>query len=233
MYVKVIDSGECFSTTNETFNGVPANRDEWAKYNFYPQNDMVGEVVKNDGDYLVKFADGIYVPFTKRGVVEISPEEYHAAKQNEGPYTGMNERQKRLNEQLDAFLAKCAAATTPNPNPMVLKLNQLDMNEQLAMIQLAYQLIVSANYGVINENDDPSIDIIYRYMGYEHRATADMVWNTAISSMSPWEAFNIVHNMSQENKAIFKSMINEVALKDNVELRMNIAQQIFDRTGII
>lgn len=232
MYVKVIDRGECFSTTDETFNGVLANREEWAKYNFYPQNDMVGEVVKDDGDYLVKFAEGIYVPFTKRGVVEISAEEYHSAKQNEGPYTGMDERQKRMNEQLDAFLAKCAAESARKTNYMELKLNQLDMKEQLAMIQLAYQLISSANYGVINENDDESIDIIYRYMGYEHRATADIVWNTAISSMSPWDAFNIVSNMSHEKKAIFKSMIDEVALKDNVELRLNVAQQIFDRVGI-
>lgn len=230
MYVKVIDRGECFSTTNETFNGIPANRTEWAKYNFYPQNDMVGEVVKEGADYLVKFAEGIYVPFTRRGVVEISAEEYHEAKQNEGPYTGMDERQKRLNDELDAYLAKCAATTSLDFNHM--KLKQLDMNEQLAMIQLAYQLIISANYGVINENDDPSINIIYRYMGYEHRATADIVWNTAISSMSPWDAFNIVSKLSQEKKAIFKSMIDEVALKDNVELRLNVAQQIFDRVSI-
>lgn len=230
MYVKVIDRGECFSTTNEAFNGIPANRTEWAKYNFYPQNDMVGEVVKDDGDYLVKFAEGIYVPFTKRGVVEISAEEYHEAKQNEGPYTGMDERQKRLNDELDAYLAKCAATVPPVSNHMRLK--QLDMNEQLAMIQLAYQLIISANYGVINENDDTSIDIIYRYMGYEQRATADIVWNTAISSMSPWDAFNIVSNLSSEKKNVFKSMINEVALKDNVALRLNVAQQIFNRTGI-
>ena len=46
MYVKIIDRGECFSTTMEFINGVYANKTEWAKHNFYPQNGMVGDVVK-------------------------------------------------------------------------------------------------------------------------------------------------------------------------------------------
>lgn len=55
MYVKIIDKGECFSTTMEFINGIYANKTEWAKYNFYPQNGMVGEIVKRTPSaYIVK-----------------------------------------------------------------------------------------------------------------------------------------------------------------------------------
>ena len=46
MYVKIVDRGECFSTTLEFIDGVYANKTEWEKHNFYPQNGMVGEIVK-------------------------------------------------------------------------------------------------------------------------------------------------------------------------------------------
>ena len=81
MYVKIIDRGECFSTTMEYINGVYANRDEWAKHNFYPQNGMVGEVVKvTPRAFIVKIMEGVYVPMTKAGLREISYEEYIAGR---------------------------------------------------------------------------------------------------------------------------------------------------------
>lgn len=46
MYVRIIDQGECLSTTREYIDGVYANKNEWAKHNFYPKNGMVGELVK-------------------------------------------------------------------------------------------------------------------------------------------------------------------------------------------
>lgn len=46
MYVRIIDQGECLSTTREYVDGVYANKNEWAKHNFYPKNGMVGELVK-------------------------------------------------------------------------------------------------------------------------------------------------------------------------------------------
>ena len=61
MYVRIIDSGECFSTTMEYINDVYANRNEWAKHNFYPQNGMVGELVKvTPRAFIVKIMEGIY-----------------------------------------------------------------------------------------------------------------------------------------------------------------------------
>ena len=37
MYVKIVDRGECFSTTLEFIDGVYANKTEWEKHNFYSQ----------------------------------------------------------------------------------------------------------------------------------------------------------------------------------------------------
>ena len=103
MYVKIIDRGECFSTTLEFINGVYANRTEWAKHNFYPQNGMVGEIVKRTPSaYIVKIKEGIYVPMTKKGIKEITYEEFLKSQSN-NVCGGMDERQKRINGQLDEF----------------------------------------------------------------------------------------------------------------------------------
>ncbi len=103
MYVKIIDRGECFSTTPEFIDGVYANRAEWEKHNFYPQNGMVGEVVKRTPSaYIVKIKEGIYVPMTKKGIEEIEYEEYVAGQKN-NVCTGMDERQESINSNLDRF----------------------------------------------------------------------------------------------------------------------------------
>lgn len=103
MYVKIIDRGECFSTTQEFIDGVYANRTEWEKHNFYPQNGMVGEVVKRTPSaYIVKIMDGIYVPMTRNGIEEIEYDEFISGQKN-NVCSGMDERQKRINRQLDDF----------------------------------------------------------------------------------------------------------------------------------
>lgn len=104
MYVKIIDRGECFSTTMEFINGVYANRDEWAKHNFYPQNGMVGEVVKvTPRAFIVKFMEGIYVPMTKAGLREITYKEYLAGIDS-NVNTGMDERQLKISDGFDSVV---------------------------------------------------------------------------------------------------------------------------------
>lgn len=106
MYVKIIDRGECFSTTPEFIDGVYANRTEWEKHNFYPQNGMVGEVIKRTPSaYIVKIMDGIYVPMTRRGIEEIEYDEF-IARQNCNVCSGMDERQRRINGQVDGINAQ-------------------------------------------------------------------------------------------------------------------------------
>ena len=83
MYVRIIDQGECLSTTREYVDGVYANKNEWAKHNFYPKNGMVGELVKRTPSaYIVKIMDGIYVPMTRNGIEEISSKDYEAGVKN-------------------------------------------------------------------------------------------------------------------------------------------------------
>ena len=98
MYVKIIDRGECFSTTMEFINGVYANKTEWAKHNFYPQNGMVGEVVKRTPRaYIIKISDDIYVPMTPKGIKEITYNEYVSNRHN-NVCSGMDTRQKDINK---------------------------------------------------------------------------------------------------------------------------------------
>lgn len=103
MYVRIIDQGECLSTTREYVDGVYANKNEWAKHNFYPKNGMVGELVKRTPSaYIVKVMDGIYVPMTRNGIEEISSKDYEAGIKN-NLCCGMDERQKKINEGLVTF----------------------------------------------------------------------------------------------------------------------------------
>lgn len=104
MYVKIINKGECFSTTMEFIDGVYANKIEWEKHNFYPQNGMVGELIKRTPSaYIIKIMDGIYVPMTKKGIKEISYEEYMAGLTN-NTCSGMDPNQTRINKECDDLL---------------------------------------------------------------------------------------------------------------------------------
>lgn len=99
-YAKITDRGECMSTMNLVVDGVPANKWEWAKYNFYPKNDMVGEVMLVRGFNVLKIMDGIYVPMSPLGIAEISAEEYERGKVN-NVCTGMDARQQNINDGIE------------------------------------------------------------------------------------------------------------------------------------
>lgn len=104
MYVKIVDKGECFSTTMEFIDGVYANKAEWEKHSFYPKNGMVGELVKRTPSaYIIKIMDGIYVPMTKKGIKEISYEEYESGLVN-NTCSGMDSKQERINNECDNLL---------------------------------------------------------------------------------------------------------------------------------
>lgn len=99
---KIIDKGECYSTSNLVVNGVPANKFEWFKYNFYPKNDMVGELLNVNGNIVIKISEDIYVHMSSRGVKEISKPEYIAGQKN-NVFTGVDEKQQKINEGIDAY----------------------------------------------------------------------------------------------------------------------------------
>lgn len=101
-YARIIDRGECYSTSKLVINGVPANKTAWADYNFYPKDDMVGELLLVNGCNVLKITDYIYVQMSSAGIEEITEEEYRAGLKN-NVFTGMDDRQKRINDQLDAL----------------------------------------------------------------------------------------------------------------------------------
>lgn len=113
-YVKIIDCGECISTSDIVVNGIPADKWEWAKYNFYPKNDMVGEVVPpeqfttrfvlGNSVLVIRIMDGVYVPMSTIGVVEITKKEYESGLVN-NICVGMDDRQRRISDAEEEFNA--------------------------------------------------------------------------------------------------------------------------------
>ena len=92
-YAKIIDKGECLSTigTNSQFHDkwkdentrLKSNKEEWIKFNFYPQNDMVGEVIDNFHNhiwgfniFILKINENIFVPLSEKGIEFISYNEF-------------------------------------------------------------------------------------------------------------------------------------------------------------
>ena len=104
-YAKIIDKGECYSTLNLNVSETPANRNEWAKYNFYPKNGMVGIVLEVNGYNVLKINEGIYVPMSARGIEYINEQEYERGLPN-NVCTGMDVRQTNINQQYDSFQQK-------------------------------------------------------------------------------------------------------------------------------
>lgn len=105
MYVIITDNKECYWNTMEFIDGVYANIDEWRKHDFYPQNGMVGELVKiTPRAYVVKISEGIYVPISKKGIREITYKEYSDHVNNNNG-VDMNKSQLRSTEIMDSALS--------------------------------------------------------------------------------------------------------------------------------
>ena len=104
LYARIIDKGECESTNPLIVDGVPANITEWKKYNFYPQNNMVGEVLKVNYLNVLHILPRIYVVMNK-GIEIITEEEWREGQQYNA-YTGMDERQWKIHNQWQWLLLK-------------------------------------------------------------------------------------------------------------------------------
>ena len=111
---------------------------------------------------------------------------------------------------------------------------ELNDKQIKAVMQLTFQLIASANYGVFSEKDDPSIDIMMDRLGFSGPLFSNLgnaYWNEAMK-MNPFDAFHTVCLFNNAQKTAFKEATLAVANKDNVALRHNIAYQIFSRVKI-
>lgn len=102
-------------------------------------------------------------------------------------------------------------------------LANLTLEKKKAVIQLGYQLIVSAAGRPLSSSDDASINIILSECivasGNKHtdEILANALWNEAIL-FNPFESFQIVSSFTQGEKEAFKQMMMKVANKDNIYL---------------
>lgn len=80
-YVEIIDKNLCNPYIDLTIEGIKANSTEWVKYNFYPQNGIVGELI---GDtyissgfvYIIQVMEKVFVPIDPSGIKSISQSEF-------------------------------------------------------------------------------------------------------------------------------------------------------------
>lgn len=93
-YAKIIDSDACVALSDMSYDGIPASFAEWEKYDFFPQEGMVGELIDNNGHALLRIFEGRgdqFVPIKTEGYEIISQNEFtHLCSNNIGrgiPFT--------------------------------------------------------------------------------------------------------------------------------------------------
>ncbi len=74
-YAIIKNPNNCLPYTGTSVEGVPANREEWEKHNFYPTYEVVGQVIIVNGITVLKVEDGVFVPMDG-GLEEITETEY-------------------------------------------------------------------------------------------------------------------------------------------------------------
>ena len=110
-YARIIDKGECESTNPLVVDGVPANITMWKRYNFYPQNNMVGELMLVNGINVLHIMEDIYVVMHK-GLEIISEEEWREGQQF-NVCVGLDDKQWALYMLTQACLLKKEAKESP------------------------------------------------------------------------------------------------------------------------
>ena len=124
-FAEIIDAGECMTTLYE-FPQIPwpepflkevANKRQWSKDNFYPSNNLVGEIVyiiekdmslRIDIVIYILFIDGKYfVPISAKGFKFISKSDYQT-KVHMNKIQDMNSRQKDISEGWESYKERIA-----------------------------------------------------------------------------------------------------------------------------
>ena len=80
-FVEITNSTKVRSNTNLVISGIPANKNAWKQYSFYPNKGVVGVIIGEaqcfEGNILiVQCGDKIIVPVLPEGVREITYSEY-------------------------------------------------------------------------------------------------------------------------------------------------------------
>jgi hypothetical protein len=114
-------------------------------------------------------------------------------------------------------------------------LKNISDDKKVAVIQVGYQLLVSAKQRQLDDSDNQSIDTILNYCGFDNsligQEFGNLFWNKSVD-FNPYEAFSVVSRFAPPEKAAVKEMLLCVSQLDNQYLRMDIASQLIHRLGL-
>lgn len=81
-YVEIVNFKAVRANTSLQFNDIMANSTEWGKYNFYPNNGVVGLIISEDARgpegilYVLQCGKKLFVPILPFGVQYITESEF-------------------------------------------------------------------------------------------------------------------------------------------------------------
>lgn len=116
-------------------------------------------------------------------------------------------------------------------------MSSLRVEDKIAILQLVCQLILSADGSMVEERDNCVVDYVLKELGYDTDSDSgaiagNILWNHATEA-NPFKAFQIVSELNRDVKNEVRVILLQICkMGGNFMNRVNIAQQIFQRTNI-
>lgn len=116
-------------------------------------------------------------------------------------------------------------------------MSSLRVEDKIAILQLVCQLILSADGSMVEERDNCVVDYVLKELGYDTdndsgAIAGNILWNQATEA-NPFKAFQIVSELNRDVKNEVRVILLQICkMGGNFMNRVNIAQQIFQRTNI-
>lgn len=116
-------------------------------------------------------------------------------------------------------------------------MSSLRAEDKIAILQLVCQLILSADGSMVEERDNCVVDYVLKELGYDTdndsgAIAGNILWNQATEA-NPFKAFQIVSELNRDVKNEVRVILLQICkMGGNFMNRVNIAQQIFQRTNI-
>ena len=116
-------------------------------------------------------------------------------------------------------------------------MSSLRVEDKIAILQLVCQLILSADGSMVEERDNCVVDYVLKELGYDTDSDSGAIagnifWNQATET-NPFKAFQIVSELNRDVKNEVRVILLQICkMGGNFMNRVNIAQQIFQRTNI-
>ena len=106
-------------------------------------------------------------------------------------------------------------------------MENIEMNQKLAILQCVYQMIASSDGSVEPWRDNSAINYALNTLDL----TSDFSWNVAIK-LNPNESFKIVSKLNPLDQIEFRDLLYKIAdMGGNTVYRRNCAQQILMFAG--